>query len=95
MSDLIELTKLPDGWFKDKEDPTKLKPSSLPQGLWIQALKTVGTKLRFNLVTLKPELNGIPFQPDDIDNFYTQLPPRRLVAIGHLCNAYDHVWERR
>ena len=73
MSDLIELTKLPDGWFKDKEDPTKLKPSSLPQGLWIQALKTVGTKLRFNLVTLKPELNGVPFQPDDIDTFYCLL----------------------
>ena len=48
MSNLIELTKLPDGWFKDKEDPTKLKPCPLPQGLWIQALKAVGNKLRFN-----------------------------------------------
>ena len=73
MSDLIKLSKLPDGWIKDKDDPDKLKPSTLPNGLWIKALKNVGNKLRFNLVTLKPELNGIPFQPDDIDNFYCLL----------------------
>ena len=73
MSDLIKLSKLPDGWIKDKDDPDKLKPSTLHNGLWIKALKNVGNKLRFNLVTLKPELNGIPFQPDDIDNFYCLL----------------------
>ena len=73
MSDLIKLSKLPDGWIKDKDEPDKLKPTTLPNGLWIKALKNVGTKLRFNLVTLKPELNGIPFQPDDVDNFYCLL----------------------
>lgn len=73
MSDLIKLSKLPDGWIKDKDNPDKLKPSTLPTGLWIKALKNVGTKLRFNLVTLKPELNGIPFQPDDLETFYCLL----------------------
>ena len=72
MTDLVKLTDLDDGWIKDNRTG-EVKPTSLPVGLWVKALKKLGNKLRFNLITLKPELNGIPFQPDDMDTLYCHL----------------------
>ena len=72
MTDLVKLTDLDDGWIKDNRTG-EVKPTSLPVGLWVKALKKLGNKLSFNLITLKPELNGIPFQPDDMDTLYCHL----------------------
>jgi len=72
MTDLVKLTDLDDGWIQNNRTG-EVKPTSLPVGLWVKALKKLGNKLRFNLITLKPELNGIPFQPDDMDTLYCHL----------------------
>ena len=72
MTDLVKLTDLDDGWIQNNRTG-EVKPTLLPVGLWVKALKKLGNKLRFNLITLKPELNGIPFQPDDMDTLYCHL----------------------
>jgi len=79
MSNLLKEANFPDGWVakkrkKGEEDlPIELVPQSLHIGLWVKALKTLGQKLRFNLITLEPELNGIPFQPNELDTLYCLL----------------------
>ena len=72
MTDLVKLTDLDDGWIQNNRTG-EVKPTLLPVGLWVKALKKLGNKLSFNLITLKPELNGIPFQPDDMDTLYCHL----------------------
>ena len=75
MTDLTKTIDMPDGWIENPKTK-EVKPTSLPVGLWVKTLKTLGNKLRFNLITLAPELNGVPFQPDDLDTLYCHLGER-------------------
>ena len=75
MTDLTKTIDMPDGWIENPKTK-EVKPTSLPVGLWVKTLKTLGNKLRFNLITLTPELNGVPFQPDDLDTLYCHLGER-------------------
>ena len=75
MTDLTKTIDMPDGWIENPKTKER-KPTSLPVGLWVKTLKTLGTKLRFNLITLTPEINGVPFQPDDLDTLYCHLGER-------------------
>ena len=36
-------------------------------------LKKLKNRLRYNLITLAPELDGVPFQPEDLDTLYCHL----------------------
>ena len=72
MTNLTKTIDMPDGWIENPKTK-EVKPTSLPVGLWVKTLKTLGNKLRFNLITLAPELNGVPFQPDDLDTLYCHL----------------------
>ena len=51
MTDLVKLTDLDDGWIQNNRTG-EVKPTSLPVGLWVKALKKLGNKLRFNLINL-------------------------------------------
>lgn len=75
MTDLTKTIDMPDGWIENPKTKER-KPTSLPVGLWVKTLKTLGKKLRFNLITLTPEINGVPFQPDDLDTLYCHLGER-------------------
>ena len=75
MTNLTKTIDMPDGWIENPKTK-EVKPTSLPVGLWVKTLKTLGNKLRFNLITLAPELNGVPFQPDDLDTLYCHLGER-------------------
>ena len=75
MTELTKTIDMPDGWIENPKTKER-KPTSLPVGLWVKTLKTLGNKLRFNLITLAPELNGVPFQPDDLDTLYCHLGER-------------------
>ena len=68
MTNLTKTIDMPDGWIENPKTK-EVKPTSLPVGLWVKTLKTLGNKLRFNLITLTPELNGVPFQPDDLEGY--------------------------
>ena len=75
MTDLTKTIDMPDGWIENPKTK-EVSPTKLPVGLWVKTLKTLGNKLRFNLITLAPELNGVPFQPDDLDTLYCHLGER-------------------
>lgn len=75
MTDFTKTIDMPDGWIENPKTK-EVKPTSLPVLLWVKTLKTLGNKLRFNLITLSPELNGVPFQPDDLDTLYCHLGER-------------------
>ena len=75
MTDLTKTINMPDGWIENPKTKER-KTTSLPVGLWVKTLKTLGKKLRFNLITLTPELNGVPFQPEDLDTLYCHLGER-------------------
>ena len=50
MTDLTKTIDMPDGWIENPKTK-EVKPTSLPVGLWVKTLKTLGNKLRFNLIT--------------------------------------------
>ena len=85
MTDLTKTIDMPDGWIENPKTKER-KPTSLPVGLWVKTLKTLGTKLRFNLITLTPEINGVPFQPDDLDNVYCHLAEKATLYFGKRCS---------
>ena len=102
MTDLTKTIDMPDGWIENPKTKER-KPTSLPVGLWVKTLKTLGKKLRFNLITLTPELNGVPFQPEDLDTLYCHLGERgysisdkdakKAVLYAAMKNSYNPVVE--
>ena len=72
MTNLTNTIDMPDGWIENPKTK-EVSPTKLPVGLWVKTLLTLGNKLRFNLITLAPELNGVPFQPEDLDTLYCHL----------------------
>ena len=72
MTNLTKTIDMPDGWIENPKTK-EVSPTKLPVGLWVKTLITLGNKLRFNLITLAPELNGVPFQPEDLDTLYCHL----------------------
>ena len=100
MTDLFKETGMIDGWEivpKTGEN----KPSTLCTGLWVKELKNLGDKLKFNLITLTPEFDGVPFQPDDLDTLYCHLAEsgysigqrqcRDAVVYAAMKNSYNPV----
>ena len=72
MTDLTKTIDMPDGWIENPKTK-EVSPTRLPVGPWVKTLLTLENKLRFNLITLAPELNGVPFQPEDLDTLYCHL----------------------
>ena len=102
MTDLVKTIGMDDGW-EIVPKTGEFKQSKLPIGLWVKELKKLKDKLRFNLITLAPELDGVPFQPDDLDNVYCHLaekgysiektPSRDAVLYAAKQNSYNPVVE--
>ena len=84
MTNLTKTIDMPDGWIENPKTK-EVSPTKLPVGLWVKTLLTLGNKLRFNLITLAPELNGVPFQPDDLDTLYCHLGERGYSIGQHQC----------
>ena len=72
MTDLVKIIGMDDGW-EIVPKTGEFKPSKLPVGLWVKELKKLKNRLRYNLITLAPELDGVPFQPEDLDTLYCHL----------------------
>ena len=72
MTDLVKIIGMDDGW-EIVPKTGEFKPSKLPIGLWVKELKKLKNRLRYNLITLAPELDGVPFQPEDLDTLYCHL----------------------
>lgn len=64
----VELDKLPEGW-KPRNRRSLLKVGDVTGLL----LKTFGGSWRFNQLTMRIELNGVPLPPQEVDLLYVQL----------------------
>ena len=71
MTNLANVLKL-DGWETTKNGETK--PSKLHVGEWLTILKShYGSRLRFNQITLLPEVDGLPVKGDQLELLYIDL----------------------
>ena len=73
MGNLVKAINLESGWQVNGKTCEK-KPSTLHVGAWTKFIKKhLGSRLRFNDLTLLPEVDNQPINPEELETLYVAL----------------------
>ena len=73
MGNLVKAINIGSGWLVDEKTGIE-KPSTLHAGAWTKLIKKhFESRLRFNDLTLLPEVDNQPINPEELETMYVAL----------------------